>query len=144
MGPHLPIVPQPALEDSTAFVAIPTCLARHAARFPDQPAVKCDGVVRSWKAFDRRLNKIAHSLAGMGLGRGDKIAVLATRTTTISANDRRVRTDLPSTGVMGAMVYRMSLENLGVRVVARPDAPDPPAQAFCKVGDASSGLGRVR
>jgi long-chain acyl-CoA synthetase len=77
MGPDQPIVPQPAPEDSTAFVAIPTYLARHAARFPDQPAVKCDDVVRSWKAFDRRLNKIAHTLAGMGLGRGDKIAVLA-------------------------------------------------------------------
>jgi acyl-CoA synthetase (AMP-forming)/AMP-acid ligase II len=39
--------------------------------------VKCDGVVRNWGAFDRRLNKIARTLAGMGLGRGDKIAVLA-------------------------------------------------------------------
>ena len=78
MGPDQAIVPQPALEDGAAFIAIPTYLARHAARFPDQPAVKCDGVVRSWGAFDRRLNKVARTLAGMGLGRGDKIAVLAT------------------------------------------------------------------
>ena len=30
MGPDQPIVPQPALEDSAAFIAIPTYLARHA------------------------------------------------------------------------------------------------------------------
>jgi len=77
MSPDQSIVPQPALEDSEEFIAIPTYLARHAARFPDRPAVKCDGVVRNWGEFDRRLNKIARILAGLGLGRGDKIAVLA-------------------------------------------------------------------
>ncbi len=44
---------------------------------PDKPAVKCDGVVRSWRAFDGRINRIARRLSDMGLGRGDKIAILA-------------------------------------------------------------------
>ena len=75
--PREPMVPQPEWEESEGFIAIPNYLARHAARAPAQPAVKCDGVVRTWGDFDRRLNKIARTLAGMGLGRGDKIAVLA-------------------------------------------------------------------
>ena len=72
-----PIVPQPDVADSSDFVALPTYIARHAAAWPDKAAVKCDGVVRSWAEFDRRLNRIARSFAAKGLGRGDKIAILA-------------------------------------------------------------------
>jgi long-chain acyl-CoA synthetase len=74
--PGRPLVPQPAVDD-IPFTSIPTHIARHAAHHPDTAAVKCDGTVRSWSAFDRRLNKIARRLGEMGLGRGDKIAVLA-------------------------------------------------------------------
>ena len=75
--PNWPIVPQPAVDDIPDFTSIPALIARHAASHPGKPAVKCDGVVRSWGAFDKRVNKIARRLADMGLARGDKIAVLA-------------------------------------------------------------------
>ncbi len=72
-----PIVPQPVVEDIPTFVSIPHLIAGHAAAHPDKAAVKCDGVMRSWAGFDKRLNKIARRLSEMGLGRGDKVAVLA-------------------------------------------------------------------
>ena len=45
--------------------------------FPDKRAVVCEGKARTWREFDRRINKIARTLAGMGIGKGDKIAILA-------------------------------------------------------------------
>jgi long-chain acyl-CoA synthetase len=72
-----PIVPQPVIDDIPDFTSIPAYVARHAKNHPDKPAVKCDGVVRSWRAFDGRINRIARRLSEMGLGRGDKVAILA-------------------------------------------------------------------
>ena len=77
MGSEQPLVPQPTEADFPEFLSIPVRIARNAALFPDKTAVKCDGAARSWKDFDRRVNKIARTLAGMGVGRGDKIAILA-------------------------------------------------------------------
>src|SRR3982750_3530721 len=71
------LVPQPTLEDFPDFVSIPVRIAQHAKAFPDKPAVVCEGTTRTWREFDRRLNKIARTLAGMGIGKGDKIAILA-------------------------------------------------------------------
>ncbi|UYN93390.1 MAG: AMP-binding protein [Enhydrobacter sp.] len=76
MSPDTALVPQPTVEEFPEFVSIPVRIARHAAAHPDKPAVKCEGEVRSWAAFDGRLNKIARSLAAMGIGKGDKIAIL--------------------------------------------------------------------
>jgi long-chain acyl-CoA synthetase len=72
-----PIVPQPVVEGLPPFVSLPTYIAQHAKARPDKVAVTCDGVVRTWGQFDKRLNKIARSFAGLGLGRGNKIAILA-------------------------------------------------------------------
>ena len=72
-----PLVPQPTEADFPEFLSIPVRVARNAARHPDKAAVKCEGATRSWGDFDRRVNRIARTLAGMGVGRGDKIAILA-------------------------------------------------------------------
>jgi acyl-CoA synthetase (AMP-forming)/AMP-acid ligase II len=77
MSPDALLVPQPTLEEFPDFVSIPIRIARHAAAWPDRRAVACGGDTRSWREFDRRLNKIARTLAGMGIGKGDKIAILA-------------------------------------------------------------------
>ena len=77
MSPDQPIVPQPVIDDIPDFTSIPAYVARHAKSHPDKPAVKCDGTVRSWRAFDGRINRIARRLSEMGLGRGDKVAILA-------------------------------------------------------------------
>jgi len=71
------LIPQPTQEDFPEFVSIPIRIARNAKLFPDKPAVLCEGEVCSWRDFDRRVNKVARTLAGMNIGRGDKIAILA-------------------------------------------------------------------
>ena len=71
------LVPQPTEEDFPEFVSIPIRVAQNAGRFPDKTAVMCGGEVRSWHDFDRRIDKVARTLAGMGIGKGDKIAILA-------------------------------------------------------------------
>jgi acyl-CoA synthetase (AMP-forming)/AMP-acid ligase II len=78
MSPDTLLVPQPTLSDFPEFVSIPIRVARNARAWPDKRAVMCEGKVRTWREFDRRINRIARSLSGMGVGHGDKIAILAT------------------------------------------------------------------
>jgi acyl-CoA synthetase (AMP-forming)/AMP-acid ligase II len=78
MRPDTLLVPQPTLSDFPEFVSIPIRVARNARAWPDKRAVMCEGKVRTWREFDRRINRIARSLAGIGVGHGDKIAILAT------------------------------------------------------------------
>ena len=75
--PDALLVPQPTLDDFPEFVSIPIRIARNAAAWPDKRAVMCEDKARTWRDFDRRINRIARTLAGMGIGRGDKIAILA-------------------------------------------------------------------
>jgi acyl-CoA synthetase (AMP-forming)/AMP-acid ligase II len=71
------LVPQPTPADFVEFVSIPVRVAQHAAAWPDKRAVVCEGKTRTWAEFDRRASRIARALAGLGIGRGDKIAILA-------------------------------------------------------------------
>jgi long-chain acyl-CoA synthetase len=77
MSPDTALVPQPTLDDFPEFVSIPFRVARNARLHPDKRAAMCEGTVRTWRAFDKRINQIARRLAGMGVCRGDKIAILA-------------------------------------------------------------------
>ncbi|SKA22561.1 Acyl-CoA synthetase (AMP-forming)/AMP-acid ligase II [Enhydrobacter aerosaccus] len=77
MSADQPLVPQPTEREFPEFVSIPVRVARNAKLYPDKIVVQCQGEARTWHDFDRRVNKIARTLAGMGIGRGDKIAVLA-------------------------------------------------------------------
>ncbi|MDA0368681.1 MAG: class I adenylate-forming enzyme family protein [Proteobacteria bacterium] len=58
-------------------ILIPEHMALHARRHPEKPALICNDVVLSWGAFERRQNRIAHALAALGVGRGDKVGILA-------------------------------------------------------------------
>jgi acyl-CoA synthetase (AMP-forming)/AMP-acid ligase II len=78
MSPDTVLVPQPTLDDFPDFVSIPVRVARNTKAWPDKVAVMCEGKTRTWRQFDQRIDKIAGSLAAMGVGRGDKIAILAT------------------------------------------------------------------
>ncbi|MBS0222794.1 MAG: AMP-binding protein [Proteobacteria bacterium] len=71
------LIPQPTEADFPEFVSIPIRVAHNARHFPNKIAVKCGDEVRSWHDFDRRINKVARTLATMGIGKGDKIAILA-------------------------------------------------------------------
>ena len=75
--PDVLLVPQPTADEFPEFISIPIRIAHHAKAFPDQRAVVCEHKVRTWAEFDRRVNKVARTLAGMGVGKGDKIAILA-------------------------------------------------------------------
>jgi acyl-CoA synthetase (AMP-forming)/AMP-acid ligase II len=77
MSPDSLLVPQPTREEFPEFVSIPLRVAEHAKAWPDKRAVVCEGSSRTWAAFDRRINRIARTLAGMGIGKDDKIAILA-------------------------------------------------------------------
>ncbi|HEV7546555.1 MAG TPA: class I adenylate-forming enzyme family protein, partial [Reyranella sp.] len=78
MSPDTALVPQPTLDDFPDFVSIPVRVARNAEAYPEKIAVMCEADTRTWRAFDKRINQIARSLSIMGVGRGDKIAILAT------------------------------------------------------------------
>jgi len=71
------LVPQPTVEDFPDFVSIPIRVAQHAKDFPEKRAVVCESRARAWGEFDKRVNKVARTLGQMGVGKGDKIAILA-------------------------------------------------------------------
>src|ERR1700704_807035 len=77
MSPDTALVPQPTLDDFPDFVSIPVRMARNARAYPEKIAVMCEGKTRTWRAFDQRISQIARSLSSMGVGKGDKIAILA-------------------------------------------------------------------
>ncbi len=70
------LVPQPTEAEFPEFVSIPVRIAQHARAFPGKRAVVCEGKTRTWGAFDKRVNKVAAALAAMGVGKGDKVAIL--------------------------------------------------------------------
>jgi long-chain acyl-CoA synthetase len=78
MSPDTALVPQPTQSEFPEFLSIPVRIAQHAKAFPTKRAVVCEGGTRLWGDFDKRLNRIARTLAGMGIGKGDKVAILAT------------------------------------------------------------------
>src|SRR3954468_12882407 len=77
MSPDTALVPQPTNEEFPEFVSIPVRVAHHAKAFPGKRAVVCEGETRTWREFDKQVNKIARTLGAMGIGKGDKIAILA-------------------------------------------------------------------
>ncbi len=50
--------------------------AANAQNFPDRTAVVFGDVRFTWKEWNARICRLAHALRGLGLGRGDKIAVM--------------------------------------------------------------------
>ena len=76
-APEAGWVPQPTRSDFPEFVSIPVRVARNAAAWPDKLAAVCEDRRRTWRDFDRRINRIARALVGLGIGKGDKIAILA-------------------------------------------------------------------
>ena len=50
---------------------------KHARLDPDKECVVCDDVRLTWKQLNGRVNRLANSLAGMGVEKGAKVATLA-------------------------------------------------------------------
>jgi acyl-CoA synthetase (AMP-forming)/AMP-acid ligase II len=53
-----------------------TFVARHAARYPDRAAVIGDGREVSYAELDERSSRLGRALRGLGLGAGDRIALI--------------------------------------------------------------------
>lgn len=51
-------------------------LERSAARYPDKPAVVAPSETLSYRALDERASRIAEALARLGVGAGDRVAVM--------------------------------------------------------------------
>jgi long-chain acyl-CoA synthetase len=62
------------LDDAQVFIT--ELFASHARFQPRKEAVVCGEVRRCWGEFDANISRVAHALAGRGIGRGHKVAVL--------------------------------------------------------------------
>lgn len=51
-------------------------LGHHARYRPDRPAVVCGDIRLTFREFERRVNRTANALMGLGLGPGDKVATV--------------------------------------------------------------------
>jgi amino acid adenylation domain-containing protein len=57
--------------------SLPDLLRRSAARDPDVEAIRMRGETLTYGALDRRVDAVASALAGIGVGRGDRVAIFA-------------------------------------------------------------------
>ncbi|MEH6404666.1 MAG: class I adenylate-forming enzyme family protein [Sneathiella sp.] len=64
-------------DDLSDFSAYPARLRVMAKAYPDMDVLKVEDRVRTWAELSLRTNQVANTLKSKGLGRGDKIAVLA-------------------------------------------------------------------
>ena len=64
----MPILDQPGL-------FYPDLIAQHARFEANKPAVICEDEQLTWAQLDRRTNKVAHALRGLGLKKGDKVCL---------------------------------------------------------------------
>jgi acyl-CoA synthetase (AMP-forming)/AMP-acid ligase II len=58
------------------YMEIGAYLAQNARKYPDKLAIECEGRTYTYKQFNEEVNRFAHGLAGLGLKKGDKIALM--------------------------------------------------------------------
>ncbi|WP_150122265.1 AMP-binding protein, partial [Sulfitobacter sp. HI0129] len=66
--------PAPAVPPQETVVAR---IRANAAAHPNRLALVCGDTRLTWGAFDRRINRVANALIGMGVSKGDTVAVLS-------------------------------------------------------------------
>ena len=69
------VLTQPA----TAPVSIPVLFAAQVARTPEAVAMSCEGRSMTYRELDEAANRLAHLLAGQGVGPGECVALLFSR-----------------------------------------------------------------
>ncbi len=62
--------------NAAAGESVSAMIAQSAKRHSDRTALICDELRLSWRDFDARVNRVANALLGLGLTKGDKVAVL--------------------------------------------------------------------
>ncbi|MFN3231915.1 MAG: class I adenylate-forming enzyme family protein [Alphaproteobacteria bacterium] len=66
-------------------VFLPHIWASHARHFPNRLAIVCGKQRLSWRQFNEDMNRIANGLNALGVGQGDKVAVLMTNSVDMPA-----------------------------------------------------------
>ncbi len=64
---------------ATPDASIPALFAEQAARTPDAVALRCDDRSWTYRELDEAANRLAHRLAGFGVSRGERVALLFPR-----------------------------------------------------------------
>lgn len=67
----------PPTPDSPPRETVNDMIRASAARNPGREAVVCGDTRRTWAEFDERVNRVANALIGMGVAKGDRVAMLA-------------------------------------------------------------------
>ncbi|WP_025899343.1 class I adenylate-forming enzyme family protein [Sneathiella glossodoripedis] len=70
-----------AIDEEVGFVPFPLLFQRAAFRDPELPVLKVEDTVLTWAELVDRINRVANLMKARGLGRGDKIAILARSST---------------------------------------------------------------
>src|SRR5665647_1396161 len=82
---------------------------KHARLDPDKECVVCEDVRLTWKQFNEQINRLANALAGLGVEKGTKVAILA-------LNCHRYLETYYATSKLGAVAvplnFRLSPEEL--------------------------------
>ncbi|MBF9029162.1 amino acid adenylation domain-containing protein [Rhodobacterales bacterium HKCCE3408] len=123
-------------EGAVDTTPVPAQIAEIAAASPDRVAVTAPETATTlrYDQMDRQANRIAHSLAGRGIGRGDIVAILADRRADIVPALLGVMRSgaayLPIDPELPGDRIRFMLEDSGARLVvtsgeARASLPDP-------------------
>ena len=60
-------------------MSIPAVFAAQVARAPEAVAVSCEGRSMTYRELDEAANRLAHLLAGQGVGPGQRVALLLPR-----------------------------------------------------------------
>ena len=60
-------------------VSIPVLFAAQVARTPEAVAVSCEGRSMTYRELEEAANRLAHLLAGQGVGPGERVALLLSR-----------------------------------------------------------------
>ena len=97
-------------------------LRRSAARFPDKPAITCGEVRWTYREFDALCDRVAAGLAGLGIGKGDRVALLARNSHAFAAMRfalaRRGAVLVPINFMLKADEVAYILRHAGVRLLA--------------------------
>ncbi|MEB4211548.1 non-ribosomal peptide synthetase, partial [Mycobacterium sp. 94-17] len=64
---------------ATTSASLPELFAGQVARTPDAMALRCDGRSWTYRELDRAADGLAHRLAGLGVRRGERVALLLPR-----------------------------------------------------------------
>lgn len=68
---------EPAAPNELPACTVVEWVRQSATKYPTREAVVCNTQRLSWADFDRRINQVANTLIDLGIGRGDRVAILA-------------------------------------------------------------------